>query len=320
MDITVIGGSGYTGRELIRILQKHPNAGEITVTSTRYAGKKVNELHPDLKTDLMFEKLDLEKANQTEVVFCCTPHTKTLDIVAKLTTKVVDLSADYRLKNVGEYEKYYGVKHTHPELVEEAVYGLAELHRDKIKDARLVANPGCFPTAIILGLAPLMKFKPEKIIVDAKTGYSGAGRKSEEEEFKKKLEDNSVPYKITGHQHTPELEQELGMKIGFTPHLLPLERGILCTFHVYVKVKSEQIKEEYEQFYEKEPFVKWVEEVPTLHDVQYTNDCHIGGFAQDEGGRFVFFSVIDNLIKGASGQAVQNMNLMFGYDESAGLS
>lgn len=318
MDITIVGGSGYTGRELIRLLEKHPKAGEITVTSTQYSGKKVKELHPTLQTNLEFEELNYSKANETDMVFCCTPHTKTLDIVAQLTTKVIDLSADYRLKNPKEYEKYYGVKHTHPELLKDTVYGLPELHRKEIKKARVVANPGCFPTAIILGLKPLMGLKPERIAVDAKTGYSGAGKKSEETEYQAKLKDNIIPYKAVGHQHTPELEQELGMKVGFTPHLLPVERGILATFHVYAEAGAEKMKELLEKQYKKEPFIKLVE-TPSLQTVNNTNCCEIGGLQENGTGRKVFFSAIDNLIKGASGQAVQNMNIMLGYEETLGL-
>lgn len=319
MKITIVGASGYTGRELLKILAKHPESGEISVTSTRFSGKTVSDVHPSLDMDLKFEELDFGKAKRSDVVFCCVPHTKAMAIVPKLKTRVIDLSADFRLKDARSYEEYYGVEHTAPKLLKKAVYGLPELYREEIKRASLVANPGCFPTAIILGLKPLLRFKPERIIADAKTGFSGAGRESEEPDFISNLKGNIVPYKVVGHQHTPEIEQELGVAVGFTPHLVPLDRGILSTFHVYMEEDVDAIVGEYKKFYDKEPFVKLVDEVPTLHRVQDTNYCHIGGFAKDNRGRLVFFSAIDNLIKGASGQAVQNMNIMFGFKETCGL-
>ncbi|MFH1789016.1 MAG: N-acetyl-gamma-glutamyl-phosphate reductase [Candidatus Altiarchaeota archaeon] len=318
MKAYVVGGSGYTGREVLRILSKHPEIDGIQVSSTRFEGKPVSELHPDLNHGLVFSRLDFKDVNSCDIAFCCVPHRKAMGIVPNISAKVVDLSADFRLKDAGVYEKFYGVKHSCPGIASKAVYGLPEYYREKIKKARIIANPGCYPTGAILACKPLFEnFDVEHVIVDAKSGVSGAGREKEEELRRFVSDENMRAYKIVGHQHTPEIEQELGVKVSFTPHLAPLSQGIFTTVHAVTDADADEVKKVYEKKYKKEPFVK-LADAPDLLSVRNTNTCQIGGFASD-GRRLVITSTIDNLVKGASGQAVQNMNLMLGFDEAAGL-
>jgi len=318
MKVTVIGGSGYTGRELIRILDRHSEVKEVSVTSTKFEGRKVSDLHPSLDANIAFTKFDLNAANASDLVFCCIPHTKAMKIVPKITTKVIDLSADYRLNNAEKYQEAYNIEHTSPELLEDAVYGLPEYYRKEISKARLVANPGCYPTSIILGAKPLLeKFPVMSLIADSKSGISGAGR-GKEDEMKAFISHGNVrAYKIVGHQHIPEIEQELEVSVLFTPHLVPVDQGIFSTLHAITDANPEEIKSVYERKYESEPFVE-ISDNPDLVSVRNTNLCKIGGFESD-GKRVVITSTIDNLIKGAAGQAVQNMNIMFGYEETSGL-
>lgn len=319
MNVTVVGASGYTGGELLRILEGHPKVDEIEATSREHAGKKVAELHPEVSLDLEFSKLDIPHADESDIVFLCVPHTKAMNVVPEFSTKVVDLSADYRLKNEKTYEDYYGVKHANPELLAEAVYGLPELHRSEIKKARLVANPGCYATNIILGLYPLVKkLSPQDIVVDSLTGNSGSGRGKVEGANPLPVEENIIPYKVTGHRHTAELAQELGVGVSFVPHLLQIWRGIHSTFHAKAGTSVDEVVGVFKDFYDSEPFVSVTEEIPSVRDVAKTNLCEIGGFVKEK-DTLIYFSVIDNLGKGASGQAVQNMNLMMGYEETAGL-
>ena len=317
--VYIIGGSGYTGGELLRLLTNHPKVDGISVSSRQYQGKKVKELHKELHSDLQFEEYDRKKANDSDFVFVCTPHTKAMAYVEELGTKIIDLSADFRLKSAKTYEETYKVKHGAPELISQAVYGLPELHRGGIKKARIVANPGCFATGAVLALWPLVKnYEEELIIVDAKTGVSGGGKEPKEGTHYSWVNENVIPYKVGNHRHVPEMEQELGMKIHFTPHLVPLTRGIETTVHAFVKGNLENVKDVYKQTYKGEPFTKVVDGIPTVLEVRGSNYCHVGGFTQ-ENDRLVLFSAIDNLVKGASGQAVQNMNIMAGFKETLGL-
>ncbi len=319
MKITIVGGTGYTGGELLRILTNHPEVDEIEVTSRKKAGADVSEVHPNIDPGLKFTKLDTKKASKSDFVFCCMPHTEAMNTVPKIKTKVIDLSADFRLKNPNAYEKYYNVKHTCPTLLKRSVYGLTELHRREIKNATIVANPGCFPTGAILACHPLVKeFDVDKLVIDSKTGVSGAGATPKEETHFPTVNENVVPYKVVEHQHIPEMEQELNVKVHFTPHLVPLTRGILTTVHAFVEADEKEIFREYEKAYKKEPFLRVQKTVPSLLAVRGSNKCVIGGFNAKD-GRLVLFSAIDNLVKGASGQAVQNMNVMAGLDETSGL-
>ena len=266
----------------------------------------------------------------SDFVFCATPHGASMKIVPELYEKgikIIDLSGDYRFEDLNTYEEWYNLEHT-GKL--DAVYGLPELHREDIKKAKLVANPGCFPTGSILALAPLVKedLIEDRIIVDSKTGVSGAGVNPSETTHFPNVNENISPYKITTHRHSPEIEKELekltnkNIKLSFTPHLAPITRGILTTAHTFLKedVSREQIIDVYERFYKNEPFVRIFDEgAPTLTGVRGSNFCDIGGFEVDRHGRLVVVSAIDNLVKGASGQAVHNMNLMAGFDETESL-
>jgi len=319
MKTTVVGASGYTGGELLRILSQHPRVDEIEATSRQHLGKKVSELHPELPTDLEFTNLDTSKANESDIVFLCVPHTKAMEVAPDLTTKVVDLSADYRLKDKKTYEEYYKVKHKNPELLDEAVYGLPELHRKEIAKARLVANPGCYAANIILALYPLAKkLSPKDIVVDSFSGYSGAGRSKVEGGSFYTVKDNLVAYNVVGHRHTPEIIQELGMQVSFVPHILPIWRGMHSTIHAKVKASADEAFKAANDLYKNEPFTHATKDIPQVLSVEKTNDCIIGGFAKDN-DTLIYFSVTDNLGKGAAGQATQNMNIMMKYDEKEGL-
>jgi N-acetyl-gamma-glutamyl-phosphate reductase len=286
--------------------------------------------------DLCCEALDVPSlARRTDVVFLALPHRVSFQIVPGLIDtgkKVIDLSADFRLANAAIYEKWYGEKHTAHDLLKEAVYGLPEIYRNKIASARLIANPGCYPTTVILGCAPLLKsdiIDLSTIIIDAKSGISGAGRKAVEEYYKKE-HPNFRPYNIAGaHRHTPEIEQELSRIAGkeitvtFTTHIMPVERGMLSTIYINLKKKvtSAEITARYKEFYREEPFVRVLDEgkIPEIKNVANTNFCEIGCKVDERTNRLILVSAIDNLLKGASGQAVQNMNIMFGLKETDGL-
>jgi len=337
--IAVVGATGYAGEELIKILLKHP-ACQITYICAKIdKPQKFSDIFSWAKgrLDLVCDNPDLKKLNQSaEIVFLALPHRTSMEIasdILKAGKVVIDLSADYRFKDVAEYEKWYVVKHKDMANLDKAVYGLPELYKEKIRNAKLIANPGCYPTAAILSLAPLLKEKicqAEGIIIDAKTGYSGAGRKPGNDPFMSQINDNLKAYKIDAHQHSPEIDQELSnvagesVKVVFVPHLLPIERGILET--IYVKAKSEKLKaksliELYNKFYKDAPFVriKNEDEFPQLSDVQNTNFCDIGVKVNSDGKFIIIVSAIDNLTKGAAGQAVQNMNIVCGFNETEGL-
>ncbi len=328
IDAGIIGGSGYTGGELLRLLKNHEKVNITAVTSRQYAGVSVSRVHPHLRgMEIKFDDISIENID-ADLVFTATPHGASMNIVPKLIErgiKVIDLSGDYRFDDINEYEKWYNLKHTAPL---ESVYGLPEVYKEEIKKANLVANPGCFPTGSILASIPLVKENlADTLIVDSKTGVSGAGIKPTEATHYPNLGDNVVPYAVTSHRHMPEIQQEVqkfgDVKVSFTPHLVPVIRGILTTVHTFVKedVSSDYIKEIYDVFYEKEPFVRVLDldEIPRLSAVRGSNYCDIGCFQIDRNGRLVIISAIDNLVKGASGQAIQNMNIMFGFDEKESL-
>ncbi|KXB02857.1 N-acetyl-gamma-glutamyl-phosphate reductase [candidate division MSBL1 archaeon SCGC-AAA261D19] len=333
MSTAVIGVSGYTGGELLRLLINHPKTELVGVYGKKSAGKRLTELQPNLVgfEERTIEKPDyLEIGKNADVVFTATPHGIAMKFVPNILeggAKVIDLSADYRLDDPKIYEKYYK-KHESPEL--KAVYGLPELHRDEIKKAELVANPGCYPTAAVLSLAPLVKenmIKTDPIIIDAKSGTSGAGAKPSKMLHHPACAENIQAYSPTSHRHEPEIAQEIGklvedeVGIHFTPHLIPIVRGILSTSHVFMREPSaeEEVLDLYQKFYKNEIFVRVLKALPQVSSVVGSNLCDIGLKSDAKGERFVVISVIDNLIKGASGQAIQNMNLMFGFGEAEGL-
>ncbi len=333
IEVSIIGATGYTGAELLRLLSNHCEVEVKYITSRKEEGKHVFKVHPHLKGIKKYENLyftnDLDKID-ADLVFTATPHGASMEIVPDFIErgiKVIDLSGDYRFEDISLYEKYYKIKHKG--LVDAKIaYGLPELHRKEIKEAQLVANPGCFPTGCILAVAPLVKEKiiEERIIFDSKTGVSGAGINPTETTHFPNVNENINPYKITTHRHTPEIEKELkklgNVKVSFTPHLAPITRGILTTAHTFLveDIDREDIIKIYEKFYKDEIFIRiFSEEIPKLTWVRGTNFCDIGGFEIDEHNRLVIISAIDNLVKGASGQAIQNMNIMFGFDEKEGL-
>ena len=336
MKVGIIGASGYTGGELLRLLASHRECEVICATSRRAKERKIAEVHPHLRrvVDLRFEDLTPEDAaSRSDFIFTATPHGAAMKIAPKLLeqeVKVVDLSGDFRFEDVKVYEKYYGLGHAHPEVM--AIFGLPELYREEIRNARFVANPGCYPTSVILGLVPLLKagiIEPQRIVADSKSGVSGAGVGPKQGTHFCMAEESITPYKVVGHHHLPEMEQELKkfdskVKLSFVPHLVPVIRGISTTLHCFLKKSSESadIRSLYAKFYKGEPFVRVLDEgeIPRMSAVRGTNYIDIGGFEVDaERGRVVVVSAIDNLVKGASGQAVQNMNLMQGYDETLGL-
>ncbi len=334
INVGIFGATGYAGEELIDILLKHP---EVKIT---YLAAKIDKPAPIAEFFPKFmNRLDLicglpeveEAVSKCDALFLALPHTASMDFVPRLLSagkKVVDLSADYRLKDAKIYDTFYQTTHKDKARIGDAVYGLPELYREDIKHAWLIANPGCYPTAAILGLAPLVAcggIDFDSIIIDAKSGFSGAGRK-----FVASESGNDFKvYKVNVHQHAPEIDQELSklagkkIKVTFVPHLLPLERGILATIYVK-KVQSSEFGVQstiglYKKFYKKEPFVRILEEgsFPQLKDVVQTNFCNIG--IKEEPESAIIIVAIDNLLKGASGQAVQNMNIMYKFPEQAGL-
>ena len=326
LNVGIIGGTGYTGGELLRILCCHPDVEVVAVTSRNAAGKKIEEVHKNLRgiVDMEFVDTRAKVAKECDVVFTAVPHTKAISIVSKLLkygSRVIDLSADYRLK-VKEYERIYGVEHTDKER--KAIYGLPEIYREDIRDTDLVANPGCFPTGTILAAAPIVREGyVERVIFDSKTGISGAGVNPTENSHYPNLAENVIPYKMIDHRHVEEMREALeGVKVSFTPHIIAAIRGILTTAHIILKRKLalKDVVDIYNEAYGKEPFIRLHGDIPNLSYVRGTNFCDIGGFSlEEENDRLVIISAIDNLVKGASGQAVQNMNIMFGLDEKAGL-
>jgi len=337
IDVAIYGASGYTGQELLRLLLFHERVRVAVVTSRRYAGRAVTDVYPHFAglTDLVFTDAGAEEiARQCQLVFLALPHHVSMSAAGAFLdagVRVIDLSADFRLRDVQTYESWYG-PHVAPGIVQEAVYGLPERYRGRIKGARIVANPGCYPTSVILGLAPLLKgeaIDPATLIIDSKSGVSGAGREPLVTSLFCEVGESFKAYKVGQHRHTPEIEQELSalagkaVTVSFTPHLLPISRGILST--IYGTARSGLSQDEavglYRDFYRDEPFVRVCKSgvFPNVSSVRGSNCCDIGVGVDGRTGRIVVVSVIDNLIKGASGQAIQNMNLLFGFPEDTAL-
>jgi N-acetyl-gamma-glutamyl-phosphate reductase len=331
--VAIIGASGYTGAESIKIILRHSEAELTYLTALPEECGAVEDVFPQFKgrCKMQIEPLDLDKlAGLADVALCCLPHKVSMDFVPKLLNaglKVIDFSADYRLKDVAVYEKYY-VKHTDTENLKHAVFGLPELFRDQIKGATLVANPGCYPTGASLAIAPLLKnnlIETDSIIVNSVTGTSGAGNKPSGNFHFPNMNENLFPYGIGVHRHMPEIEQIASDVAGrnitvlFQPHVGSFDRGILSTVYCVPtgKATNEQLGRLYRDFYAGEPFVRIRSDAPAVKDVAGTNYCHI--YPTSVKGRIVSFSAIDNLVKGASGQAIQNMNIIFGLEETMGL-
>lgn len=338
LNIAIVGASGYTGLELIRILHCHPEVAVTCLTSEQSAGKRISDVFPTLRgrCDLVLEHLEpVQVAEKADLIFTALPHKAAMEVVPtflKLGKKVIDLSADYRLTDPAVYGEWYE-PHLNPANLKKAVYGLPELRRNKIKSAKLVANPGCYPTSIILGLAPLLKkglIDLSSIIADSASGVTGAGRAAKVDSLYCEVNEGFKAYGVGGvHRHTPEIEQELSLlageqlKITFTPHLVPMDRGILSTIYATAKkpISTEAIVQLYQDFYAGEPFVRILPQgtLPSTAFVRGSNFCDIAPLVDARTGRIILVSAIDNLVKGASGQAAQNMNLVCGFPETMGL-
>jgi len=332
----VVGATGYTGEELVKILASHPEVELTSLTAIIDAPASYGALFPHFKgkVDLICKELNIDEVNKvSDLIFLALPHRVSMQIAPKFLKsgkKVIDLSADYRLQDMAVYKKWYGTEHKDEDNLKKAVYGLPELYRDKIKKADLIANPGCYPTSIILATVPLVKsFGVESIIADSKSGVTGAGRRADINLSFGEVDDSMKAYKINEHQHAPEIDQELSQASGkkievvFVPHLVPMKRGILST--VYLKLKKalpeKEVFDAFKNSYKNEPFVRVfdVGKLPQIKDVAGTNFCDIGIKVDEKNNLVVVVSAIDNLQKGASGQAVQNMNIMCGFGEKTGL-
>lgn len=334
--ITILGASGYTGAELIRLLLAHPHVEITALTADSNAGKPIREVYPHLDFAGLPDLISLSKVDysKADMAFCCLPHGTTQQVIAAIpkNVKVIDLSADFRLADVNTYAKWYGHAHQAPALQQEAVYGITELDREAIKHARLVANPGCYPTSAQLPLVPLLRDKlidANSIIVDSKSGITGAGRAAKQATLFTELNEGVDAYGIGAHRHAPEIEQGLAkahgkpLVVSFTPHHIPMNRGILSTIYVTLTPGKtiEDLLASLSKAYAGEPFVKIAAKgvEPSTNMVRGTNLCLMNVFADRLQGRAIIVSVLDNLVKGASGQAVQNMNLMFGWPETTAL-
>jgi N-acetyl-gamma-glutamyl-phosphate reductase len=334
--IAILGASGYTGAELIRLLEQHPHAEIVALTADRSAGKPIASVFPHLAGKKLpaLVKNDEVDWKGVDLVFCALPHGTTQEVIAALPQhlRIVDLSADFRLANLDTYAEWYGHAHRAPSLQKEAVYGLTELARAAVGNARLVANPGCYPTSAQLPLMPVIKagqIDADDIIIDAKSGVTGAGREAKQGSLYAEVAEGIHAYGVASHRHAPEIEQGLSEAAGrpiivnFTPHLMPMNRGILAT--IYVRLANgatvEDLRQTLEHAYEDEPFVRVLPDgaLPATRHVRGSNLCLIGLAKDRMSGRAILVSAIDNLVKGASGQAVQNMNVMMGLDETAGL-
>jgi len=333
---SVIGATGYAGAELMRLLTAHPEAVIAHAVSRSFAGQKMSALYPSyLSRDYTLEELDIDAvAEDSDIVFTCLPHGASAETAAQLVSRgarVIDLSGDFRYNDVSVYERWYKIQHAAPELLAESVYGMPELNRERIKNARLVGNPGCYATCAILAVAPLLKagvVMPHGIIIDAKSGVTGAGRSEKLAYNFCEVDESLKAYGVATHRHTSEIEQELSLAAGaevvvsFTPHLLPVKRGILSTIYLIPKagVTEEDIADAY-SVYKDEPFVQVMGvALPEIKHVTGSNNCAIGYVLDRRANRLIVVSVLDNLIKGAAGQAVQNMNLICGLNETAGLN
>ena len=338
INAAVIGATGYTGIELIRLLKNHPEVQIKSITSQSFVGEQLADIYPTVRgqVSMNLEEMDFDSMlDDVDVIFLALPHGHSAEAALKAVekkVKVIDLGADFRFRNVNEYEDWYKVKHPAAEICSRAVYGLPEIHEEAIKKADVIGNPGCYPTSVILGLAPVLAeglIELTSIISDSKSGVSGAGRKPSLTSHYAEVNENINPYGVASHRHMPEIEQELSslagedVKITLTPHLVPMTRGILST--IYAKLKNEAAEQElrrlYEDYYQGRRFVHLLPpgQWPHTKWVYGSNNCQINITLDQRTGRLIIMSVIDNLVKGASGQAVQNLNLIYGLPEETGL-
>lgn len=338
IKVGIIGSTGYAGQELVRLLVQHKEAEIVWFGSKSYIDKKYSDVFHNMfqivDATCMDDNMD-ELSNQVDVIFTATPQGLCASLMNETIlskVKVIDLSADYRIKDVNTYESWYGIKHASPNYISEAVYGLCEINREEIKKARLIANPGCYPTCSILSIYPLIKeglIDPQSIIIDAKSGTSGAGRGAKVDNLYCEVNENIKAYGVTTHRHTPEIEEQLGIAAGekialnFTPHLVPMNRGILVTAYANLKekVSYEEVKAVYDKYYKNEYFVRVLEKgiSPETRWVEGSNFVDVNFQIDARTNRIIMMGAMDNLVKGAAGQAIQNMNLMFGLSEDEGL-
>ncbi|MBR1642718.1 MAG: N-acetyl-gamma-glutamyl-phosphate reductase [Butyrivibrio sp.] len=343
IKVGIIGSTGYAGAEIVRLIQGHPEAEVVWFGSRSYIDENYSSIYGNLfelvDAKCMDDNMD-ELSKKADVIFTATPQGLCASLVNEdilKNTKIIDLSADFRLKDVSVYEKWYKIEHKAPQYIEEAVYGLCEINRDKIKNARIVANPGCYTTCSILTAYPLIKeglIDPDTLIVDALSGVSGAGRGAKVANLYCEVNESAKPYGVANHRHTPEIEEQLSyaagkeMVINFTPHLVPMNRGILATEYASLNVKNgslpskDDIRAAYEKYYKNEKFIRLLPDgvYPETRWVEGSNFVDIGFKIDERTKRVIMMGTIDNLVKGAAGQAVQNMNILFGLDEMTGLS
>lgn len=335
---SIVGATGYVGVELVRLLAQHPEVELVYLSSKSYEGQDIAALYPSLAGTIHKELVALDEAKfaaESDVVFTSLPHGASGEVIPRLYeagTRVIDMSGDFRYDDVAVYEAWYGVKHTRPDLLDAAVYGLPELHREEIRTARLIGNPGCYTTCSILAAAPLLRkglIAPDSLIIDAKSGVTGAGAKPSANSHFCEVDESFKAYNVARHRHTSEIEQELSKAAGrevlvsFTPHLAPFKRGIFATLYADLVpgAQEEAIRAAYEEAYRGEPFVTLYPagSLPEVKHVTGSNRCAIGFVVDARVGRVVVCAALDNLLKGAAGQAVQNMNLLFGLAETTGL-
>ncbi len=339
IKVGIVGGTGYTGVELLRLLAQHPNVELRAITSRKEDGMHVSEMYPSLRgrVDLKFQTPDTAGLEQCDVVFFATPHGVAMSQAQSLLAagvRIIDLAADFRLQDLASFERWYKIPHACPEVLEESAYGLPEIHRQRVAKARVVGNPGCYPTTVLLGLAPLLRqgqplVDTDRIIADCKSGVSGAGRKAEVATLFSEASDNFKAYGVMGHRHHPEISEQLALLAGkpvgltFTPHLVPMIRGMFSTLYVNIlpSARDTDFQALYEQHYANEAFVDVMPagSLPETRSVRASNFLRIAVHRPEGGDQLVVLVVQDNLVKGASGQAVQNMNLMFGLPETTGL-
>ena len=334
IKVGIVGGTGYTGVELLRLLVSHPQVKIEVITSRANSGTAVADLYPNLRgvVEHNFSEPEIGAYRDCDLVFFATPNTTAMKQAKELLAagiQLIDLAADFRIKDIDVWEKWYGATHACPELVEEAVYGLPEINREAIKSANLVANPGCYPTSVVLAMLPLLKNKmiePSSIVADCKSGTSGAGRNANVGTLFCEVTDSFKAYGVSGHRHLPEIRQifqlaDAEADLVFIPHLLPIIRGIHATVYADARGSADDVQQRYEQFYKNEPFVDVMPSgsTPETRSVKGANTCRIAVHYLAQSNKYVVLSVIDNLVKGAAGQAVQNMNLMFGLNETVGL-
>jgi N-acetyl-gamma-glutamyl-phosphate reductase len=327
--VTVAGASGFAGALAATLVHRHPRLQLAAATSRGDAGKRLDQLYPRYRVPVELTELDLDRATECDAAIVAYPHGAAAEVVAGLAdagVAVVDVSADFRLRDLGVYEETYG-EHGAPALLDDAVYGLTELHRDRVRGARLVANPGCYPTAALLGLAPLAEAGlADDVVISAASGVSGAGRGGGDRLHFVSVDENFSPYGVEGHRHLPEIVQELeGLggtgAVSFVPHLLPLDQGLTasCFVRPSREVTASEVRSLYRDRYESERFVDVVDEAPGVRDVRDSNRCHVHVAMDPRANRVLAFGAIDNLWKGAAGQAIQNLNLMLGFEETEGL-